>query len=93
MLRTGGQACPSLLPFFVGLDVHNDFITVAHAEAQPSDPPVSVGSIRSRQADIEKLVRRFHSKAAHLVFAYGAGPSGPIGWSHEREDSLFPSSK
>ena len=35
---------------FVGLDVHKDFITVAHAEAYRSDPPVFVGSIGSRQS-------------------------------------------
>jgi hypothetical protein len=50
----------------------------AHAEAHRSGPPVFMGSIGSRQADIDKLVRRLHSKAAHLVSAYGAGPSRPI---------------
>jgi transposase len=78
---------------FVGLDVPKDFITVAHAEAHRSDPPVFVGAIGSRQADIEKLVRRLHSKAAHLVFAYEAGASRPIAWDHKRDSCLFASSK
>jgi transposase len=78
---------------FLGLDVHKDFITVAHAEAHRSDPPVFIGSIGSRQADIEKVVRRFHSKAAHLVFAYEAGPSRPIAWVHKRDKCSFLSSK
>jgi transposase len=61
---------------FVGLDSHKEFITVAHAEAHCSDAPVFVGGIGTRQADIDKLVRRLHSKASHLVFAYEAGPTG-----------------
>lgn len=61
---------------FVGLDSHKDFVSVAHAEGGTSDPPVFVGPIGTRQADIDKLVRRLHSKAAHLVFAYEAGPTG-----------------
>lgn len=78
---------------FLALDVRKDFITVAHADAYRSDPPVFVGSIGSRQADIEKLVRRFHSKAAHLVFACEAGLSRPIAWGHKRNNCLFASSK
>jgi transposase len=61
---------------FVGLDTHKEFNTVAHAEGASSDPPVFVGPIGTRQADIDKLIRRLHSKASHLVFAYEAGPTG-----------------
>ena len=63
---------------FVGLDVHKDFISVAHAEARRSDPAVFVGSIGSLQADVDKLVRRLHSTRRRLVFAYEAGPSGYV---------------
>jgi hypothetical protein len=76
---------------FVGLDVHKDFITVAHAEAHRSDPPAFIGSLGSRQADIEKFVRRFDSKAAHLVFACEAGPSRPITWDHGRDNCFLAS--
>ncbi len=62
--------------FFVGLDSHKDFITVAHAEAGRSDPPVFLGPIGTCQADIDALVRRLHGKASRLVFAYEAGPCG-----------------
>src|SRR5262245_18588434 len=63
-------------PLFVGLDVHNDSITVAHALGQSADPPVFVGAVGTRQADIAKLVRRLKTKTATLVFAYEAGPCG-----------------
>ena len=63
-------------PLFVGLDVHKDSIAVAHAVGQSADPPVFVGAIGTRQADIAKLVRRRHAKTSHLVFAYEAGPCG-----------------
>ena len=51
---------------FVGLDVHKDSIAVAHAEGDQSDPPVFVGEIGTRQADIDQLIRRLHTKASHL---------------------------
>jgi transposase len=63
-------------PLFVGLDVHKDSIAVAHAEGGRPDPPVFVGAIGSRQADIDQLIRRLRGKTAALTFAYEAGPSG-----------------
>ena len=63
---------------FVGLDVHKDSIAVAYAQANCSDPPVFVGSIGTRQGDIDKLIRRLQSKASRLVFAYEAGPCGYV---------------
>ena len=63
-------------PLFVGLDVHKDSIAVAHAEGDRSDAPVFVGEIGMRQVDIDKLIRRLHTKASHLVLAYEAGPTG-----------------
>jgi transposase len=63
-------------PLYVGLDVHKDSIAVAHAHGQSADPPVFIGEIGPRQADLDKLVRRLHAKTPDLVFAYEAGPCG-----------------
>ena len=63
-------------PLFVGLDVHQDSIAVAHARGHSADPPVFVGAIGPRQADLDKLIRRLESKTPTLVFAYEAGPCG-----------------
>jgi transposase len=63
---------------FVGLDVHKESIAVAHAQAAGGAPPHFVGTIGTRQADIDQLIRRLHAKAAHLVFAYEAGPCGYV---------------
>ena len=65
-------------PLFVGLDVHKDSIAVAHAHGLSVDPPVFLGSIGTRQADIDKWIRRLHAKASDLVLAYEAGPSGYV---------------
>ena len=69
---------PQSTPLFVGLDVHKDSITVAHARGHSADPPVFVGAIGPRQADLDKVIRRLQGKTPDLVFAYEAGPSGYV---------------
>ena len=49
-------------PLFVGLDVHKDSIAVAHAHGQSADPPVCLGTVGTRQADLNTLIRRLQSK-------------------------------
>jgi hypothetical protein len=61
---------------FVGLDVHKDSIAVAHATRGRSDPPVFVGAIGTRQADLDRLIRRLQGKTPALRLAYEASPSG-----------------
>jgi hypothetical protein len=63
-------------PLYVGLDVHEDSIAVAHATGASAAPPVFVGEIGTRQADLDKVIRRLQGKAPELRFAYEAGPSG-----------------
>jgi hypothetical protein len=65
-------------PLYVGLDRHKDSIAVAHATGGRADPPVFVGEIGTRHADIDRLIRRLQGKAPELRFAYEAGPSGYV---------------
>ncbi len=61
---------------YVGLDVHKDSIAVAYAPEDRGADLVSLGTIGTRQGDIDKLIRRLQSKGAALVFVYEAGPCG-----------------
>ena len=61
---------------FIGMDVHKESIAVAYI-AQDHGAEVSyLGSICTRQCDIDQLVRKMQSKAKHLIFVYEAGPCG-----------------
>ena len=60
----------------VGLDVHKDSIAVAYGSEDGATDAVYLGSIGTRQCDIDALVRKLQSKSAQLVFVYEAGPCG-----------------
>jgi transposase len=61
---------------YVGMDVHKDSIAVAYvAEDHPPDV-IFLGTIGTRQCDIDQLIRKLQSKSPHLVFVYEAGPCG-----------------
>jgi len=61
---------------YVGLDVHKDSIAVAYAPEDRGAEVASLGSIGTRQCDIDALIRKLQSKGATLVFVYEAGPCG-----------------
>jgi transposase len=61
---------------YVGMDVHKDAITVADVAQAHGAEVVSLGTIGTRQGDIDKLIRRLQSKSTPLVFVYEAGPCG-----------------
>src|SRR5262245_34250875 len=61
---------------YVGLDVHKDSIAVAYAPEERGADVTSLGTIGTRQADIDKLIRKVQAKGARLIFVYEAGPCG-----------------
>ena len=63
-------------PLFVGLDVHKDSIAVAHAQGQSAEPPVYVGAIGTRQADLDKLIRRLQAKTPTPCLPMKPGRAG-----------------
>ena len=58
----------------VGLDVHRDSLAVAYAPEDRSAEVVALGTIGSRQCDIDKLIRPLQSQGATLGFVSEAGP-------------------
>ena len=69
---------PKRTPLFVGLDVHKETISVAHAASGTVEPPHFVGQIGTRHCDVDKMVRRLQGQSPMLVFAYEAGPCGYV---------------
>jgi len=61
---------------YVGLDVHKDSIAVAYAPEDRGAEVVALGAIGTRQSDVDKLIRKFESTGATLVFGYEPGPCG-----------------
>jgi transposase len=61
---------------YAGLDVHKETIAVAYAPEARGTEVVFLGSIGTRQCDIDKLIQQLSSTAPQLVFVYGAGPCG-----------------
>src|SRR5215475_12684017 len=61
---------------YVGMDVHKESIAVAYVAQEYGADVVSLGTVGTRQCDIDKLIRRLQSKSQQLVFVYEAGPCG-----------------
>jgi transposase len=53
---------------YIGLDVHKDAIAVASVAKEHGAEAIYLGTIGTRQADMDQLVRKLQSKANHLVF-------------------------
>ena len=60
----------------IGLDVHKESIAVAYVAQEHHAEVVSLGTIGTRQCDIDPLLRKMPSKSKHLIFVYDAGPCG-----------------
>jgi transposase len=61
---------------YVGLDVHKESLAVAYVAKDHDAEVIYLGTIGTRQCDIDHLIRKMQSKAKHLVFVYEAGPCG-----------------
>src|ERR671925_1147497 len=61
---------------FIGMDVHKETIAVAYIAQEHGAEVTYLGTIGTRQCDIDHLVRKMQSKAKHLIFVYEAGPCG-----------------
>jgi transposase len=58
------------------LDVHKETIAVAYISEERGAEVVALGTIGTRQCDIDKLIRKLQSKGKTLHFVYEAGPCG-----------------
>jgi transposase len=61
---------------FIGLDVHKETIAVAYVGEERAGEVVSLGTIGTRQGDIDKLIRKLQAKGKSLHLVYEAGPCG-----------------
>src|SRR5215471_10157891 len=61
---------------FIGMDVHKDTIAVAYVAQDHGAEVTYLGTIGTRQCDIDQLVCKMQSKTKHLIFVYEAGPCG-----------------
>jgi len=61
---------------FVGLDVPKETIAVAYVGEERETEVVFLGTIGTRQCDIDKLIRKLQAKGKTLPFVYEAGPCG-----------------
>jgi transposase len=61
---------------FIGLDVHKESIAVAYGSEEREAEVVFLGTIGTRQGDIDKVIRKLQAKGKALHFVYEAGPCG-----------------
>jgi transposase len=61
---------------YVGMDVHKESIAIAYVAQAHGAEVVSLGTIGTRQCDIDTLIRQLRSKSTQLGFVYEAGPCG-----------------
>ena len=74
---------------YVGMDVHKESIAVAYVAQDHGAEVISLGTIGTRQCDIDKLLRHLQSKGQQRVFVYEAGPAatGSIATSRKKATS------
>jgi transposase len=58
------------------LDVHKETIAVAYVAEEREAEVLFLGTIGTRQGDIDKLIRKLQAKGKTLHLVYEAGPCG-----------------
>jgi hypothetical protein len=66
----------------MGLDVHQESLAVTSIAQDHGSEITYLGTIGTRQADLDPIVRKRQSKATHLVFVSEAGPCGSWLYRH-----------
>jgi len=61
---------------YVGMDVHKASIAVAYGAQDYGAEGISLGTVGTRQCDIDTRIRPLQAKSQPLVFVYEAGPCG-----------------
>jgi transposase len=61
---------------FIGMEVHKETMAVADVAHDHGAEVTSLGTMGTRQCDIDQLIRKMPSKAPHLSFVSEAGPCG-----------------
>jgi transposase len=74
--RTRRSALRHARPLDVGLDVPQESIAVAYAPEARAAEVVFLGTLGTRQCDLDQLVRQLTSQAKQLGFVSEAGPCG-----------------
>jgi transposase len=67
---------------YMGMDVHQESMAVAYIAQDHGAEVTYLGTIGTRQADMDQIVRKLQSKATHLMFVYEAGPWGSWLYRH-----------
>src|SRR5918999_2127643 len=74
--RTRRSAMHQSSTLYIGMDVHKESMAVAYVTQQHGAEVTYLGTIGTRQCDIDHLIRKVQSKAKDLAFVYEAGPCG-----------------
>jgi transposase len=61
---------------FIGLAVHKETITVAYGAEEREAEVVFLGTIGTRQGDLDKVIRKLQAQGQPLHLVYEAGPCG-----------------
>src|SRR5437773_4441698 len=76
MQHTRRSAMSQSRTLSIGMDVHKESIAVAYVAQEHGAEVISLGTVGTRQCDIDKLLRHLQSKSPQLLLLYEAGPCG-----------------